>query len=176
MESFQDPKAAAAFREALEIDRFVAMPKFASPKALRLFEEVKATMPAPALAPVMAEPPPMVTAEPAPSRPSTNLAWIPIGVGGAAVATGATLLVLTRGVDSSLRNGTAEIHSAADLQATVNRGKTFQTSGAVLVGVGAAALVGGLVWKLSPEFMPLLSWQVAPQQDGFAAAVSGTFP
>ncbi len=174
MEAFQEPQATKAFRDALELDRLLSLPEFAPPKTRRLFEDVKATLPAPKVVPIGPIAP--LEAHPEPSTGPGLLPWIPIGIGGAALLTGGGFVVASRMVDGQLRSGSSDIKTRADLDAAVSRGQTFQTTGYVLVGAGGAVLLGGLLWKLSPEFMPLFSLQVVPNEHGFATVFSGPLP
>jgi hypothetical protein len=180
MEAFQEPQASKAFSEALNEDREARLPDFAPPRTRRLFEDIKATLPpvpVKVAAATKVDPPkPKKAPPPKPGPYDQVLPWIPIGVGGAAVATGAGFLVATRVVDNQLRTGSPDITSADDLRSAVGRGTTYQTAGMVLAGAGGAVLIGGLVWRFGPDFMPLFSMNVVPSDQGFAAVVSGSLP
>lgn len=171
-DAFQEAQAAKAFREGLELDRFATLPDFAPPKTRRLFEDIKAVLPA-----TSGRSSPLPAEVPTVSEDSGQyLAWIPIGIGAAALATGSGLLIASRVIDGSVRSGTPEIRTAEDLDRTTQQGNAFQTAGAIVASVGGAVLIGGLLWKLSPEYMPLLSWQVMPSEGGFAATLTGHLP
>lgn len=185
MEAFQEPQASKAFSEALNEDREARLPDFAPPRTRRLFEDIKATLPpvpaksASAVAKKMDPTKPITSKKAPPPKPGPYdqvLPWIPIGVGGAAVATGAGFLVATRLVDGQLRSGSPDITTPELLQSAVSRGNTYQTTGIVLAGAGGAILIGGLVWRFGPDFMPLFSMNVVPSEQGFAAVVSGSLP
>ncbi|MCL2722868.1 MAG: tetratricopeptide repeat protein [Polyangiaceae bacterium] len=91
---------------------------------------------------------------PAPERSHTILPWVVVGVGGAAVITGAVILVTKPSMPSNCESGSGTCvkgvgESDADLQADRDRAgksRTQGTTGIVLMGAGAAVAVGGLIW------------------------------
>jgi hypothetical protein len=182
MESFQEPQARKAFTEALSMDREAVLPEFAPPATRSLFLDVKATLPLTTTPPPVKPPTEATGPKPKPPRPERTpgsedyLPYIPIGAGGVAVLAGGGFVVASRVVDGSLRSGSAQITTAEGLRSTVATGQTYQTTGYVLVGVGGAVLLGGLVWKFAPDVAPLLSVNVAPTNQGFAAVISGSLP
>ena len=155
---------------------------------------VRATLaetPPPALEPVRRPPPPAEPAAPAspPPAPSSSLAWAgwtTLGVGVAAVATGATFLVLARGdaadADGLDANDASYQHNFDRLSA---RSADRATVGWIFTGVGAAAVAGGLVWALvegaaedpaaaaTPTPQPALA--LCPTRGGLAAGVTLSF-
>jgi tetratricopeptide (TPR) repeat protein len=104
-------------------------------------------------APAAAAPPPgpSPTASLAPgvdSRPAASadvVPWIVIGIGGAAVATGAVLYVVGAG-DVSDASGKCPSRGgcAPDVASTGNTGRALETAGAVVGAVGLAGLAAGL--------------------------------
>jgi hypothetical protein len=74
--------------------------------------------------------------------------WIVVGIGGAAIVTGVILLVVGAGDVStaqSLCNGGRSCPTSSDADQG-NTGRTLETVGGIALGVGGAAVVGGLVW------------------------------
>jgi len=73
--------------------------------------------------------------------------WIVVGVGGAALVTGVVLYVIGSGDVTSAQNAcpnrTGCAQSIADQG---NNGRTLETVGGIVGGVGVAAAVGGLLW------------------------------
>lgn len=133
--------------------------------------------------PRLVEPPPVRDA-PAPSGPGAA-PWIVAGVGVATL--GASLVFFL------LRNGAIEARDAAcgpNMQCaesayTTAEGHhadalTFNTVSNITLGVGAAAVVGGVVWyfvarpgRPAPS-RTALRWYVAPTADGASIGVGGT--
>jgi hypothetical protein len=105
---------------------------------------------------------PIPTDTPPPAERSSNVApWIVVGVGGVVLATGVVLVVLGAGNVSSahdalkldgcdLNNSSKPCTGSKADVATQNdklsSGTRTETIGGVLAGVGAVAVVGGLVW------------------------------
>lgn len=179
MEAFQKPQANAAFKEALIADRQARLPDFAPPATRRLFEDVKAELPPlpVTVATATPSPPKKKKAPPPPPGPwAWYYPWIPIGVGGAAALTGGGFIFASHSINADLRAGSSKIASRDALDLAASQGKTFQTTGWVLAGVGTAVLVGGLAWKFGPEVMPMFTVQVSPTSGGFAVACSGVLP
>jgi hypothetical protein len=73
--------------------------------------------------------------------------WIVVGVGGAALVTGAVLLAVGSG-DVSSANKSCPNHQqcAASVADQGNRGRGLETDGVVVGIAGVAAVAGGLVW------------------------------
>ncbi len=97
-------------------------------------------------------PPPSASASSAPPdapRPFGFAPWIVVGVGGAALLTGAILIPLGLGDVSQAekecptRKGCSQ--ATTDLG---NAGRTKVGAGGAMVGIGVAAVAGGLVWQL----------------------------
>lgn len=178
-----EDNARAAFKSALTRDYDVKLPDVAPPKTAQLFARVRTETPRPKEATATRptpQPQPSYSGSPfdfsigASERPMT---WIPIGVGGAATVGGVVFLILSRQIDASLRAGEPNIHSADDLILQLDRGRTFQTTGFVMTGVGVAALVGGLGWRYyTPPGSAKMSIGVSPTPGGLVSTLSGSFP
>ncbi len=160
-----------------------------------------APTPAPTPAPTAsAGPPPAGTAQPAattsPDAPPSSggkrsiVPWVVVGGGVAAASAGAILLPIGSGAVSSAeadcpdrqhlagtpQNGPA--NCPTDVAAKGNTGRTEVTVGAIALGVGGAAIVGGLVWQLAfnkPKPASAFTVQpvVGPREAG--VGVVGTF-
>ncbi len=89
-----------------------------------------------------------VRAEARPSAPANYKPLIPIIAGAALAAGGGVCLGLAKSQSDALRNGTEPATTVGQLDAAVGRGQTLQTSGWTLVGIGAAAVAGGVAWWL----------------------------
>ncbi len=106
--------------------------------------------------------PPAGTDAPPPAERSSSIApWIVVGAGGVVLATGAVVLIIGAGNVSTARDGLKKdgcdltnaakpcSGSAADVAIQndkLSSGTRTETIGGVLIGVGAAAVAGGLVW------------------------------
>jgi hypothetical protein len=130
------------------------------------------TLPAPAAppAPVVApspsappatEPPPTAGAPPVAAAPGSDgtssgagaAPWVVAGVGGAAAVTGVILLALGAGDVSDASKDCPSHICSTDAEKTAaskkqSDGYTLENAGGVIAGVGALALVGGLVWGI----------------------------
>lgn len=85
--------------------------------------------------------------------------WITIGVGGAAVATGAVLVGLGQRDQKTVENA-APGSSYAAYQQNADRGPKRTKAGIVLMGLGGAGVIGGVIWQLTgghDEAMPEVS-------------------
>jgi hypothetical protein len=180
MESFQEPQARKAFIEAFNLDREAKLPDFAPPATRQLFLDVKATLPAAITpTPVAGQAPPKKKPPPVKQEPGSLdgvLPWIPIGAGVVVAGAGGVLVFASHQVNGSLIGGTTEITTPDALRSTVANGKLYQTAGYTMVGVGGAALIGGLVWKFAPDVAPLFTLNLTPTDHGMAAVVSGRLP
>jgi tetratricopeptide (TPR) repeat protein len=115
---------------------------------------------------------PQATASPAPrARPwwKNPAGWALVGVGVAAGATGAGLLVAS----SNDQNNAPMAATLSNARSLVNEASNFRNAGYALVGVGAASAVAGvLVLALMPS-----RWRthaaIAPQPGGAMVAVGG---
>lgn len=100
-----------------------------------------------------ASPTPPPTAPGLPSRanePHSALPWVAVGVGGAAVAAGIALYAVGAGdVSSASSNPNCNSARMCTLQTLVtkgNDGRTLETVGGVVGGVGLALTAAGLIW------------------------------
>lgn len=96
-------------------------------------------------------------------------AWVLVGAGVAVAGAGAVSLAVSEGAYQKLQSGTPGDEGAA-LRAS---GPTLGTLGLVGLGVGGAAIVGGLVWLLVPS-APAVA--LVPTPVGGALVLGGTFP
>ena len=74
--------------------------------------------------------------------------WITIGVGGASMVTGAILIGLGQRDQKKVSSAPAG-SSFAEYQDMVDRGPRRTKAGAALLGVGAAGIIGGIIWRLT---------------------------
>lgn len=179
-----EDNARAAFKSALTRDYDVKLPDVAPPKTAQLFAQVRTATPPPKKEATVTRPtpPPQPSYSGSPfdfsigarERPAT---WIPISIGGGATVGGVVFLLLSRQIDASLRAGDPNVHSADDLTLQLDRGRTFQTTGFIMTGVGVAALVGGLGWRFyTPPGSAKMAAGVSPTQGGMVSTLSGSFP
>jgi hypothetical protein len=185
-ESGKQEASIAAFKSALLVQPDAVLPVKVSPKVSSLFESVReqvkrelASLPprrareTPALEP---EPPPAPRAS-GPSPVLSGLrraAPVTAAAGGTLVVAGGISWALSRGELSRLRNDDARLDSPEAVQRTVSRGRTWQTVGVSLLGVGTAGLVaaaGGFLLG-APEG----SMAVGVGTDGTSALVYGRWP
>ena len=101
-------------------------------------------------------PPPLIELEPpAPkSRGTRRFFPIPLVVGGAGVITGAVFLGLAESSYQQLVSGMPNTQTLQSAEIVASNGKMFQTVGAVVLGIGLAALVAGvalLIFGSAPE-------------------------
>lgn len=97
--------------------------------------------------------------------------WITIGVGGAALATGAVLLGLGQRDQKNVENAPAG-SSYSMVQEMGDRGPTRSKAGIALMAVGGVGIIGGVVWQLTgghEEAIPEVS--IGPT----GISVKGTF-
>jgi hypothetical protein len=82
-----------------------------------------------------------------PARSHTAAPWIVVGAGGAALVAGAVIFVVGAGkVSDAEANCPTHKDCAADDEKTGNSGRTLEAVGIIAGSVGAAAVVGGLLW------------------------------
>jgi len=85
--------------------------------------------------------------------------WITIGVGGAAVVSGAVLLGLGQRDERAVENA-APGSSYSTVQEMAERGPRLNKAGIALLAVGGAGILGGVIWQLTgghEEAMPEVS-------------------
>ncbi|MBK7857480.1 MAG: hypothetical protein IPJ65_02420 [Archangiaceae bacterium] len=98
-----------------------------------------------------------------------GLSWVPLAVGVVAAGVGAGLLGESYSVASKLQRG--EGASPDSLDATISGASTRQVLGAVLVGVGAAALVTAVVFFITGSDPPAqVAALLTPNGGVFSAA------
>jgi hypothetical protein len=118
------------------------------------------TTPAPSMSAAAPAPAPS-TAPSAAAGPEAPVAsrsiapWVVVGIGGAAVVAGVVVYAIGAGDVSSAEASCPNHQCAPGDTASVskgNDGRTLETAGAVVAGVGAAAVAAGLAWHfLQPE-------------------------
>jgi hypothetical protein len=100
---------------------------------------------APSAAPIAGAAPQTVSA----SGGHSIAPWVVVGIGGAAVVAGAVVYAIGSG-DVSSAEASCPNHQCAPGDTTSvskgNDGRTLETAGGVVLGVGAAAAAAGLVW------------------------------
>jgi tetratricopeptide (TPR) repeat protein len=97
--------------------------------------------------------------------------WITIGVGGAALATGAVLVGIGQRDQKNVENASAG-SSYSMVQEMVDRGPRRSKAGVALMAVGGAGIIGGVIWQLTgghDEALPEVS--IGPT----GISVKGTF-
>jgi len=109
--------------------------------------------------------------------------WILVGVGGAVAVAGGALLAASFGalgdveaVCPGYRCGALDGAQRTSAQESYDRARTLNTTGGVMLGVGAAAAVGGVVWYAvasRSSDVPVVTAVVTG--DGAALGVSGRF-
>jgi len=85
--------------------------------------------------------------------------WITIGVGGAAIVTGAVLVGLGQRDQKSVQNA-APGSSYSMVEEMADRGPRRTKAGVLLMGLGGAGVIGGIIWQLTgghDEAMPEVS-------------------
>jgi hypothetical protein len=83
----------------------------------------------------------------APSGGHTIAPWIVVGVGGAAVITGAILLPIGIGKVNDANNACpTRMGCAPNIASQGNSGRSLEGAGYVVGGIGLAAVIGGLLW------------------------------
>ncbi|MBN1210584.1 MAG: hypothetical protein JXB05_37380 [Myxococcaceae bacterium] len=187
--------ATAAFQSALLIQPEVALPVKVAPKVDKLFESVREQVKRElaAVAPPPEPEPPAVAATPPPAPPEATTvaplavssersgpgllrrhALIPAIAGGTLVVAGGISWALSRGEASRLRDDDPELQSVEAVQQSVSRGRTWQTLGVTLLGVGTAGLAtaAGIYLLGAPE-EPVA---VGLGTDGTSAFVYGRWP
>lgn len=108
--------------------------------------------------------------------------WVVFGIGAAAIVTGVVLFVVGAGDVSSAEKVCGPSHTGcpagdtSDIN-TGNTGRTLETVGGIVGGVGLAAAAGGLIWHLVEPTQATTTGFVAPAIAPGYAGVSygGTF-
>jgi TolB-like protein len=128
------------------------------------------------LADAMGQPaaPPTATASTSPGQ-SSALPWVVAAVGVAVAAGGAVSLGLAEQAHASLRAPSSEgVLDEMTAATTRDRGKALQIAAPIMLGVGAAAVVTGIILKLrATPAAPTVALGVSPSNA--ALVVSGRF-
>jgi hypothetical protein len=197
----QQDTSVAAFKSALLVRPEARLPLKVAPKVNGLFESVRkqvkrelaAIPPKPPAEPpktatvLSVQPPPPASSIPPSTASPTGVAdqghaqrdlrryaLIPAIAGGALVVSGGISWAVSRGELNRLRTNDASIGSTEDVQHSVSRGRTWQTLGVTLLGVGTAGLAtaAGLYFLGEPH-APVA---VGLSTDGTSAFVYGRWP
>jgi tetratricopeptide (TPR) repeat protein len=179
--------AETSFRSGLKRSPNARLPVDVSPKITELLEKVRAEVKAP---PVTETPVDPVSERPpeGPNGPSlvdhrtgTGLRdrlspyRVPVAiVGGGVAVVGALSWARAKSLEQGLRRGDPSITTREQLDDTVSKGKTFETAGWVLVGVGAAATVGSLLLLRPSGATPAVS--AVPTPGGAQVALLWSTP
>jgi len=110
-------------------------------------------------------PPPPVTSTDAGPGP-----WIVVGIGGAAIVAGAVLMGVAAADVASVEGATRGTRWET-VEGAYARSEAESIAGAVLLGVGGAAVIGGIVWAVTGSGGTRV--EVAPTAGGLVAR--GTF-
>jgi hypothetical protein len=104
----------------------------------------------------------------------TLVRWTPAFIGVVAVGVGVTLLALSQDAAKQLKTP-GRFTSSADIEATAQRGNTFQLTGWILSGVGTAAIAAGVLWGLLGGQPPAHASLMFDSHGGFLT-LGGTWP
>ena len=123
-------------------------------------------------------PPPPPPPPPPPAAGPGAGPWVLVGSGGAAAGAGLALYLI--GYD--IFDGLQAIPDDTTRRPEYDRGVAFAVSGDVLMGVGGAAVAGGLLWYFlarpraeSTAARASLQWGVVPSANGLRVELQGTF-
>jgi hypothetical protein len=153
-ETQQPVRGDRAFQRALELDRKAKLTLPVSPKVAGRLEELRAKLPPekpasplPQTPPPPPQPKPESTSEPA-RRMNLKL---PVAIGGGVVAVGGILAWgRAKSIEGKVRNADPSITTRAQLDDTLQQGRTFEKVGWVLMGLGAATTAGSLLFLDNP--------------------------
>jgi tetratricopeptide (TPR) repeat protein len=109
-------------------------------------------------------------------RSMRGRAWLPASVGGVLLVAGGASWLMARSEASKLDNNDARLATRAEVEASVSRGRTWQTVGMGLVGAGVLGLglAGGMYLYGAPSEPETLGLGVST--DGTSAFVYGRLP
>lgn len=149
-ELHQPERGKGAFRRAVSLDPNARMSLRVSPKVVNALEEARAEQQR-----VLAEKPlvqPVPAAAPlAPPRRGSQLR-LPVAIGGGVVAAGGLLAwTRARSLTNQVRSADRSITTRAHLEDRLSQGRTFQTVGWALMGLGAATTAGSLLFLEAPS-------------------------
>lgn len=177
-ETQQPQRGLAAFRRALAIDLEVKPEYPLSPKVSEQLERVRSEMRAARAATTTPPPPsggpsPTETTFPAPG--SASRLRLPVAIGGGVVAVGGLLAWgRAKAIENQVRTADASITTKPQLDDTLRQGRTFETLGWVLMGVGAATASGSLLFLDAPSTGTGLS--ASPTPGGAQLFLHGSLP
>ena len=128
----------------------------------------------PAVSPTPAPPvaqPPRPTRPPAPTAREVGPGpWITLGLGAALAGTGVALMVTAVGAQSDAANATSE----RARQSSLDGASSQHTAGVVMLGVGSAAVLGGVLWRVLAPRGPAV--EVVPGSGRVAVSVTVRWP
>ncbi|WP_245768476.1 hypothetical protein [Stigmatella aurantiaca] len=186
----------AAFKAALLLKPEAQLPVPVAPKISKLFESVRQQVKRemapllsqqqvepPARSPSLAPPVPAPAApvpgaegvsQRAPGRDLRRYALVPAAVGGGLLVAGGVSWAISRGERGRLRDDDPSLATREDVDRSVSRGRTWQTVGFSLLGVGAAgvATAAGMYFLGGPE-RPV---SLGVSTDGTSAMIHGRWP
>jgi hypothetical protein len=176
----EQDKCVTAFKSALLVQPEAKLPVKVAPKVTSLFESVRtqvkrelAAIPSKPV-PLPVAPPPVVASQAREPIDLRRHALIPAIAGGALVVAGGICWAVSRGELSLLRNNDPGPQSTDDVQHIVSKGRTTQTLGVALLGVGTAGLAAAAgLYFLGAPHAPVA---VGLSTDGTSAFVSGRWP
>lgn len=113
----------------------------------------------------------VVSSSPAPRRVAT---WIVGGAGAVLLAGSLVAGLVANDRYSDLKNKCVDGRCGADMQGTIDSGRSAAVASDVLLGVGAAAVVAGVVLFFVEGRHPVERWQVAPTVGAHSAGLSLT--
>jgi tetratricopeptide (TPR) repeat protein len=140
----------------------------AQARALTLPTPPPAPTPAPAPTPPPAPRPAAPT--PTPAREVGPGPWITLGLGAALAGTGVALMVLAGSAQSDAANATSE----RARQSSLDGASTQHTAGVVMLGVGGAAALGGVLWRVLAPRGPAVD--VVPGNGRVAVSLTVRWP
>jgi hypothetical protein len=153
-ETQQPVRGDRALQRALELDRTARLTLSVSPKVAARLEELRAKLPPEkqaSTAPQTPPPPPRTHPEPTPEPTKRMSLKLPVAIGGGVVAVGGILAWgRARSLEGKVRNADPSITTRAQLEDTLQQGRTFEKVGWVLMGLGAATTAGSLLFLDRP--------------------------
>jgi tetratricopeptide (TPR) repeat protein len=178
-ETQQPERGRSAFARALELN-LEANPPFAlAPKVATVLEEERERIrlirfpPTPVVIPPVTDPPTDV--EISSNNPWGSKLRLPVAIGGGAVAvSGLVFWSRAKSLEGKVRRADRSITTSKQLDDTLQKGRTFETVGWVLMPLGVAASVGSLL--LLDSRGPEVGVAVLPTSQGAQMSVSGSFP
>jgi hypothetical protein len=126
--------------------------------------------PSPTPTPAPIAPPRPVAPTPTPAREVGPGPWITLGLGAALAGTGAALMVLAGSAQSDAANATSE----RARQSSLDGASSQHTAGVVMLGVGGAAVLGGVLWRVLAPRGPAVD--VVPGSGRVAVSVTVRWP